>query len=421
MAYFVFIFFLILFLICFKKNGFDVSACMSLLYAISSFASILLPQFDYTYRKQEILLVPTVIYCVFTACTIYPFYLYNSNKKRPFIQLEDLKWFNIICYVFIIIFIFSLFSNFLFLEARLNADNDELRILRGMHSSGETDIQTETYTGITRILMTAVGVLINGSMVMIAFYFYSLCFLNKRMVFNTFLLLSSMTMLISSIITVDRSKFFYWALSFLLFFLLFRPYLDKARIKRQLLVVILPVAVAVVAYFMRVSEARFGYKEAGANGMLLDYMGQPLYNVSMMWSGITRSARYLYQIMPITGDLFEMLTKTKLMYGDRRNLVYIESYNGFNTIFGYGIRAVGQVLSIIFIVVLSSVINRAIRPLQYSKIGSLSNIIKIYLFGIIIMTGFISYYYASPPMALMFWIFLFISYKFSKQYKIKEK
>ena len=85
MLYFPFIYFTTLLLAVIRKRGFDMSAYMIFIYAISSFFSIILYNQNYDYdlvyfSKIDISPLPTIIYCGLITFCIYPFYKYNSNR-----------------------------------------------------------------------------------------------------------------------------------------------------------------------------------------------------------------------------------------------------------------------------------------------------------------------------------------------------
>lgn len=109
MVFIPFLFFSYVFIRIIKRNGFDVSACMMLIYIVTSFASILLSFTDYdfgydNYSKIEITFVPTFVFCTFIGLCIYPFFRYNSNKPRKVLLLRSLTLFNWISYLYIAVF-----------------------------------------------------------------------------------------------------------------------------------------------------------------------------------------------------------------------------------------------------------------------------------------------------------------------------
>ena len=112
MLYLPFIYFTILFLTIIRKRGFDISACMIFIYAISSFFSIILYNQDYDYdlvyfSKIDISLLPTIIYCGLITFCIYPFYKYNSNQLNitNISPLKNSTFFKGLIFIFISVFI----------------------------------------------------------------------------------------------------------------------------------------------------------------------------------------------------------------------------------------------------------------------------------------------------------------------------
>ena len=113
MLLFHFLYFGYLLFFIIRRNGFDVSACITVMYAITSFFSIILgftnEDFGYSnYSKIEISFIPSIIYCLLISACIFPFYRYNSNKQRILLKTKRIVFFDIVAYGYFGVFLLLL-------------------------------------------------------------------------------------------------------------------------------------------------------------------------------------------------------------------------------------------------------------------------------------------------------------------------
>ena len=164
MLYFPFIYFTTLLLAVIRKRGFDMSAYMIFIYAISSFFSIILYNQNYDYdlvyfSKIDISPLPTIIYCGLITFCIYPFYKYNSNRLNisNIAPLKNSTFFKGLIFIFISVFILIILL--FYDQIVFNLFIGDLGEIRVDSYNGMTTSITDSLTGISRIIATIVMIL----------------------------------------------------------------------------------------------------------------------------------------------------------------------------------------------------------------------------------------------------------------------
>lgn len=408
--YIPFIVFLISFIIVYKRNGFDLASCILLAYTATSLVSIVLAGSGMQYDADLLSPLPVVLHCVFTLALTFPFILFNSNKKRDFPLIRNVKLFESVCTVFIVLFFIEVLATFPILISRLTASDAELAAIRAEAYQGEV-LMDLTMGFLPHSVETILNILSVGSPIMLVFFFYSICFLKKSNSFNILLLLSSMSALIYSIITVDRSKLFFWVLLFLMAFFLYKPYLPKKQ-KRFVFGIMTPIVVFFIIYFVGVTVARFGDSDMGSEGSLLSYAGQPLFNLCFLWDVLPGTSINLKGVFPLTYYFFETLFGVRLAVGSNvYSTMALSDLNGFNALIGYGVREVGHSLTVVLLCLLTLIMHTRIGRIANATTLSLHSVMTVFLLGTIVICGFIAYYYSSWPHAVMFWLFVYLTKK----------
>lgn len=412
MIFLPFIFFAYLLFQIIRKNGFDVSACMTSIYMVSSFASIVLSYQDHDYSYDnystiEITLLPTLIYCSTIGLCIYPFYKYNSNRRREFSPMRNAKLFDLItcAYIFVFFLLIIMFrTDLIFRFFYGNLDE-----LRKMAYEGYLPNVVESYSGIVRFGATIFTILGEGAYFMILFFFYSICFLNKGKFFNILILISSLSPILMGFLDIDRSRTVFWILLFALAFCLFRPYIresQKAFLKTTLFVI----GGLAVCYLILVTVSRFGERDEGASGGVLVYLGQPFINFCKIWDNVWIDRFFTQRFLPVTtyflgggngGNTVDFIDKIFSATGVHVNVFF--SFVGFFLVDMGHLAAC--VIPLVFLGISTRHVNRYIKR----RVVSLSSFIVLFALGIVIQCGIITYFYTSIPRVVAFWIFIFLS------------
>lgn len=258
----------------YKKHGIDISSCIIGVYMLTSLCSIILSKVNVGYGEMKPSLFPTIIYCSMITLVTYPFYKFDSNKKREFHPL-DIRVFKTLSYLYIIGTIFSaiLFKDDIIFRITMG---DEIGTLRGAKDLGGAQ---GSLTGPLRMISSFFVTIISMSAVSFILFFYSVSYLKMKWYFNLLLFLSTVGCIIQGIIGIDRSITFYWIIDFIFIFILMRPYLtDKTKKIYGILSSMLLFFAG--SYIAMVTFSRFG---DDTEDSLIRYMGQNYLNFCWYW------------------------------------------------------------------------------------------------------------------------------------------
>lgn len=279
MLYIPAIFFYILFLYAKKRNGFmNTGTILPLLYCIISIGAILIDVVDaygHICPKVDIQFESALLYCGLLFITMIPFINNNENKIQKVQVLKKTFFMDIIVYSYFALFIvlIVLIYNDIIRNLTLLAVNDNMKA-----DIAYGNVEYTTLTGWKFNIAQKLRWLSAGSINVIFIFFYSVCFLKKKKMFYAAAIIGSLSVCISSLLTLDRSKFMYWMLTFILNFVFFYRYMGKS-IKKRLLAVGGTVASAILIYVAIINIMRFtDSTDNGANYHLLSYMGQSYLN-----------------------------------------------------------------------------------------------------------------------------------------------
>lgn len=279
MLYIPAIFFFILFLYAKKRNGFmNTGTILPLLYCIISIGAILIDAVDaygHICPKVDIRSESAFLYCGLLFITMIPFVNNSENKIQKVQILKKTFFIDIIIYFYFALFIvlIALIYNDIIRNLTMLAINDNMKA-----DIAYGNVEYTTLTGWKFNIAQKLRWLSAGSMNVIFIFFYSVCFLKKKKMFYVAAIVGSLSVCISSLLTLDRSKFMYWMLTFILNFVFFYRYMGK-NVKKRLMAVGGTVASAILIYVAIINIMRFtDSTDNGANYHLLSYMGQSYLN-----------------------------------------------------------------------------------------------------------------------------------------------
>lgn len=279
MLYIPAIFFFILFLYAKKRNGFmNTGTILPLLYCIISIGAILIDAVDaygHICPKVDIRSESAFLYCGLLFITMIPFVNNSENKIQKVQILKKTFFIDIIVYFYFALFIvlITLIYNDIIRNLTMLAINDNMKA-----DIAYGNVEYTTLTGWKFNIAQKLRWLSAGSMNVIFIFFYSVCFLKKKKMFYVAAIVGSLSVCISSLLTLDRSKFMYWMLTFILNFVFFYRYMGK-NVKKRLMAVGGTVASAILIYVAIINIMRFtDSTDNGANYHLLSYMGQSYLN-----------------------------------------------------------------------------------------------------------------------------------------------
>lgn len=409
-----FIYFLCLSLYIYRKRGFDVSCCMVCTYLISSFIGMFLyNNSNIAYRDYtgtQLSLLPTIVYCFFITLIIIPFYKYNSNKKRQIAVLESTFIFDTIGKLFIAIFFILLLFYIHLIQNTFIIGLAESREEFQTGEQGSSPVHNLPLY--LKIIFYICGYIGGGSQVMILFFLYSITFLNRSKLFNSLLLLSSLTPVVGGISSADRSTFFFWVLNFFMCFLLFKPYLTK-KAKKAVVKAFMVIGIIGGLYIAAVTIARFSLGDSGATGGILGYVGQSYLNFCDVWNRFNTSYHSLAGIFPLSQSLFHF--ESRDIVEEYQSYIYDGiAINGFKSFLGYFLVWLGKGATIILPVIIFIIERKIISAKKNTFIWSLPSLIVIYLIGTIPQCGLFSYVYSQSTAVFGAIFFLFLIYVLKK-------
>lgn len=400
LAYVTFIYFLIVFLYIIKKRGLDISACIIGIYLLSSFCSIYLLKSDPEYMNKVPTLIPTLIYCSMISLVVYPFYRFNSNKVRKLAPINE-RYFNILSWILIVGFVFAvvLFKDDILLRLAMGSDIGQLR----GQGTVELGNAQANLSAPLRIISSFFMTIISMSAVSFLLFFYSISYLKKKWYFNMLLFLSTMGCMIASIVSIDRSVFFYWIIDFIFIYILFRQYLPT-RVKRITIIFGGVLVGLAISYLLLVTFSRF---EDNAIASIANYFGQSYLNFCWFWDNYNApivNFGFFFPILthflgidwgaPVEPVSFGWFVEARVGY----------FVNLFYTFMGSVILYLGQWAVIPYCVLFTIISNKVLN--KHRQFG-INTFIKVFIFAVIPFCGVILYLYVDYIRALGAIVMLF--------------
>jgi oligosaccharide repeat unit polymerase len=389
------------------------------MFLTTSFFGVILGNYDHefqygNYSTVEINILPCLFYCFMIALCIYPFFRYNSNKPRNLKTIENEKFFDIIAYIYIVTF-FSLLAIF-WEDIIFRIAFGDMDALRKMQYNGELSNTLDRGNGIFRTIGGLLTVIGDGAYFMIPFFYYSICKLKKRTIYNFMLLLSSTTPVLLGFINIDRSKTAFWILLFILSYILFRPHILKKKPRPFLGTMITGVVGTLLFYLTVVTISRFGGRDEGTSGGLLCYLGQPFINFCCIWDNVESDHFFSTRIMPISSYFLSGETEAKavLKFVEstlQKTGIHINVFFSFLGMFIVDAGHFGVLLISLFIFIVSS---KVLSLYQYKNEQTLASIIVVFAFATILQCGIVTYFYTTVGRALSFWFFIWYSHRYFK-------
>lgn len=386
MAYLTFLYFLCVFIYIIRKRGVDISACIIGAYMVSAFLSIYLLKNSIDYSDKNPSFLPSIIYCSMITLVTIPFYRFDSTRVRDFPKV-NIRVFNFLSWVLIFGFIFSvfLFKDDILLRLAFGQDIGTLRGQAGRDLGTAQASLSGPFRALSSLFMTILSL----SPVSFILFFYSVTFLRKKLFFNILLFLSSFGCLISSIIGIDRSVFFYWTIDFIFIYVLFRPYLSK-KIKKYTAIIGMCMLSLVATYLIIMTLSRF---EDRAAESFFDYFGQSYLNFCWFWDNYETPLLNWGILCPITTHFFDidwgapvgavsfgLFVETKVGY----------FVNLFYTFMGSVMLYLGQWAVIPFCFVFYKISNSLLN--KHSCFG-VQTFIRIFILAVVPYCGVILYLY----------------------------
>lgn len=417
-----FIYFSILFVyVVKKKKTFDVSAYLISIYLVSSAFSIIIDIYELrstvTYN-YNISLIPTVLYCFLLTIVFYPFIKMPSLSKLDIVPIKP-KFFNAISYLYIFSFIIICFFSLNNVIQILNGDMGLMRLAISRGEEG-TSLFTNAPAFFRPFLLIS-SIFTSMSMIMLLFYFYSLCYLKKSKLFNILLFLSSTSIIIIAILGVDRSKVIYWMLSYVFMLILFWKKLT-AKQHKNIIYTSLIMLSFLLAYFLVLTFSRFENSDTGADGSIFSYAGQSFINFCYFFDMHPYQGFTLQKVFPLfyklfidnginsSGEINVLMTyKTGVQHGI------------FNTFIGDILMSSNSVIAILYCLIISRLSFHFLKFKKNNKVN-FSHFILLFCFYSIPLLGLFSHFYNNYSRVFCFLFFVYYAFSLRlKKYKLRLK
>lgn len=413
---FIYFSFLLIYIIR-KNKAFDVSAGLVSIYAFTSFFAILIDKLD-LYNNLvpniEIHFIPTFIFCIILSLTIYPFYKFRSSKIENIVIVNNEKLFDYIVYLFFGVFI--LFIVFYLNDIIFRLVFGDLGQLRNEINRGNFDGSQITFTGIKRVIATAMNFFAEGSLIMLLFFFYSLSFLKKSKLFNLIILFGSFSVILLGIMGLDRSKTIYWILTFYLMVVFFSQYLGKAQ-KRTIIKIVIIFGSLIILYLAAMTISRFGDEDNGELTSIIIYAGQPFINYCNFFDNLKTEISFhrlfpgFYKLFKDSDDLglLEWSSYIKMKTGI--------SINVFSTFIGDLMAYIGKIGFIMYGLVYYKISSLVLRRKNLS-ILTFDQLILFFILVLVPLLGMFAYYYSyhTRTISAVFFVLLSVLFKYKIKY-----
>lgn len=415
MIYIPFIYFSLLTVFLWKKGGtFNIGSYMSLLYAITSFFSLLVDQFDLYdgagiyFSKSQISIdfLPVFTYCTLITISILPFWKFSKNLKD--IELTKTRLFNGISYFFIMIFLLTLILSVSEIKTILSGDLEAQRML--VYEDERKNL-TDGLSGIMYLVAYIVNIFYSFSPLMLVFFFYSITFLKRNNLFNTLLFLSSLSQMILATLNIDRTEFIYYLLMVGFCLVFFKSYFTKKQYY-FILKVFSPLFILIVVYTISVTIARFGDRDGGAGGGFIQYAGQSFLNFCYFFNNYQNPDTYLVRLFPFTSHF---IFNENYDFNRVNHVVTITGIpiNVFSSFIGTFMVDVGK-LGMIITTVLFTFISKAFLRKKKSNNISFAQLIPLFILSTIPVFGIFYYRYYSYVFTFYVIISIFLYSRFKR-------
>lgn len=390
----------------------NTGTILPLLYFIISVGAILIDVVDaygHICPKVDIQPESAFLYCCLLFIAMIPFINNNENQIQRVQVLKKTFFMDIIVYFYFILFIIllALIYNDIIRNLAMLAVNDNMKA-----DMAYGNIEYTTLTGWKFNVAQKLMWLSAGSMNVIFIFFYSACFLKKKRMFYVAAIIGSLSVCISSLLTLDRSRFMYWMMTFVLNFVFFYRFMN-ANVKKRLMTIGGIVASCIVIYVAIINIMRFtDSTDNGANYHMLSYMGQSYLNFC------TFNQNFKLTNMFTTMDVMPLYN---LLSGGMNSLDWYsitEAKTGvftmcFATFAGMLLIEIGLPLTILWCVVYNRIAAVVIKRKNIQEV----TFFRLYLYMVIINAvylGIFGYYYHEIWLNLTTTLILVAAYFASK-------
>ena len=403
-----FIYFGLWFFIEYRKRGLDIYTFIILLYTIISLLSIIIDQFDLYYdscpKMPTLGLLAPVVYILLLTICIQPFSKFKSNSIEKIIGNISEKRFNYIVIAYFIIFLVVFLVSLTRIQEILTSN--ALAEIRDEQYQGENTSFYQHLSGIPRYICAICYVLSPSSYIMILFFYVGITHFNKGILYSLMSLCGSFTMLLIAINMVDRSNFAYWALTFIMCYVLFRNRFTT-KTKRYFYLFSIILAAVMVAYLAVVTISRFGDIDGGSSHGVITYMGMSYINFCNFFNYLVFNVPHKPEILFLPNiNEYVLHGPSYFQFMEYLSNYYHHNLSTFSTFLGFIMSVSGFGVTVVFCVVYWAIATLFIRRPRVEYI-TLKKLILFWIVVLVPVLGLLCYYYRSATVnmnILIWWI-----------------
>lgn len=258
---------------------------MASLYALTSLLAVVIIQCDwlgdsgilYDRFDVNLSLLPTLIYCAFITLSLIPFSLVYGENLKGFTNRSPWSMLAL-CSLLIIVAFINLYLVADSTMEILSGDLGSIRADRYQGIESPADVKAESMPFVIRY-MTYFRF---STILALPLFFYYTCFEKKSKWFRLLLLFSSLTSPIAGIQGADRTEVVAFALMLVFSLVFFWQYLSH-KLKRSLILAVIPMVGILATYVVMVTQSRFEKRGDGAIASVVQYGGQSYINFCYFW------------------------------------------------------------------------------------------------------------------------------------------
>lgn len=403
-----FTYFSIWFIAEYRKRGLDVYSFMILLYAITSFFSILIDRLD-LYDNHSCVKYPSlgfvapILYVTLLTICIQPFSRFKSNSIQKMVGRISERKFDLIVYAYFVMFLIVLIVSMTRIEEILTSN--ALADIRGEQYRRETVIWYNHLGGFLRNICGVCHTLAPSSFIMIPFFFIGLFHFHKGLLFSAMAICGSISMLLIAINIVDRSNFVYWGLTFVFCYILFRNHLSKGA-KYKFSVFAIVMGTIMLFYFINVTVSRFGERESGTSGGMIIYAGQSYINFCNFFNHLIFEVPHKPEIVLLPNiNRYILHGPNYFEFTEELSKTYHHTVANFSSFLGFIMSVSGLWITIIYCFAYNFVVRVFLKP--HRNIIGIKQFAVLWIFALNPILGLFCYYYWSPNAVLaafVWWI-----------------
>ena len=366
-----------------------MSVYISLLYVITSLCSIFMFNLGLVdNQKSHPSLFATFTYCLLLTLCIIPVSKLRTKHIELVITKKTERFLTNMTYVF-----FTVFSIFIITSIRdvyailISGDFAVLRT-----ELIKDDIGSSESGNIFNIIL---NLFTTVSFVMILVFFISIVYFKKKVLFNIMAILSSTTGLLSDIIGISRSGFFYYTIITGICLVIFWGRLSR-KVKKIVVPLFAALFVGIGVYFSSVTIDRFSknYSIGGTKGGLISYAGMPYTNYCYFFDNKPYTGVSTRFLLPFTNYVVNGYRGGTQREAEMTNISKLDCVV-FMTFLGSFIMDCNQAMPFIYVLLYIWLLNLCVRNKHGGKISLFWLFVSFFLI-IIPSVGCITYFYTSP-------------------------